>query len=152
MMSIQLSRSVRIVAGLALAGALAFAGPARAAEEMRLSGTVTIDSTQMAFIISGKVGGGVLTYKGKEYPFTIGGLGVGGIGVQQISATGEVYNLDDVADFPGTFVEVRGGVTVVEGKGLIDLKNTNGVHMALKSKAKGVALSLGADGVIVTMK
>ena len=29
-----------------------------------LSGTITIDSTQLAFIVSGQIGGGVLTYKG----------------------------------------------------------------------------------------
>ena len=116
------------------------------------SGTVTINSTQVAFLISGKAGGGSLMFKGKEYAFSIDGLGVGGIGVQTIDAQGTVYNLTDVSKFPGTYVQARAGATLGEGKGVMSLSNGNGVIMELRFKGKGVALSVGADGMIVSMK
>src|SRR5262245_64390671 len=63
------------------------------------SGTVQINQTQVAFIFSGNVGGGKLTYQGKTYPFTISGLGVGGFAVSQLDAHVEVYNLAKITDF-----------------------------------------------------
>ena len=91
-------------------------------------------------------------FKGKDYAFSIGGLGVGGIGVQTIDAQGIVYNLTDVSKFPGTYVQARAGATLGKGKGVMSLSNGNGVIMELRFKGEGVALSVGADGMIVSMK
>ena len=58
------------------------------------SGSVTINETQFALIVGGSTGGGVLTYKGKQYPFKITGISLGAnIGVSKLSAVGEVYDL-----------------------------------------------------------
>ena len=137
-----------VAACLTLAGWQASA----ADQEKVLAGRVKIDSTQLAFIVSGQAGGGVLELKGKEYPFSIGGLGVGGIGVQHLSATGQVYNLKEVSQFAGTFVQIRSGITMGTGKGVLSLSNQNGVILELKSSNEGVALSSGADGMVVTMR
>lgn len=117
-----------------------------------LSGTITIDSTQLAFIVSGQMGGGVLTYKGKNHTFDIGGLGVGGIGVQKLNAKGQVYNLTDLSKFPGTYVQARAGATVGTGKGALSLSNEHGVILELASISEGVALSVGVDGMSVKLK
>ena len=136
-----------------------YATPAAAAghttatgEEKVLSGTVEIDATQLAFIVSGKFGGGVLKFQGKEYAFKGGGLGIGGIGVQKIKATGKVYNLTDVSKFPGTYVAARAGATLGKGKNVISVSNQHGVIIDLKASTEGVALSIGADGLVVKMK
>lgn len=117
-----------------------------------LSGTVSIDSTQLAFIVSGQMGGGVLSYKGKDHAFSIGGLGVGGIGVQKLSAKGQVYNLTDLSKFPGTYVQARAGATVGKGKSALSLSNEHGVILELASTNEGVALSIGVDGMSIQMK
>ena len=57
---------------------------------------------QAACIGSGSAGTGVLFVRGKQYPFDVGGAGVGGIGLSTIDASGEVYNLRELAQFPGT--------------------------------------------------
>ena len=57
---------------------------------LHLSGTVDIDQTRVSFLVSGSGGGGVLHFQGKDYPFSIGGLGIGGIGVTKLLATGSV--------------------------------------------------------------
>ena len=106
----------------------------------------------MAFIISGKTGGGVLMFDGGEHHFNIGGLGIGGMGVQKINAIGVVYNLDNISQFPGTFVEARIGASVGKGKGLMSLSSGNCMIMDLGFSGKGLALSLGVDGMIVSMK
>jgi len=63
----------------------------------------------VAFIGSGSLGGGTLSFQGKEHDFSIGGLGIGGIGVSSIDATGEVYHLDKLEDFPGAYAQAHHG-------------------------------------------
>ena len=124
----------------------------QAEQEKVFAGTVEINSTQMAFIISGQAGGGVLEFQGKEHKFSIGGLGVGGIGVATLNAVGAVYNMDDVSKFSGSYVQARAGATLGEGKSAMSLSNNHGVIIDLKSSNKGAALSLGVDGMILTLK
>jgi len=117
------------------------------------SGTVQMHQVQAAFIGSGSTGDGTLTYRGRSYPFTVSGLGVGGIGVSTIDATGEVYDLHSVKDFPGTYAQGRYGFAVGEASaGDLWLKNGNGVVMHLKAKRTGLMLSLGGDAVVITMR
>ena len=147
-----------VVTALVLAGGLVVAGAVTAAEKTAtgepkiLSGSVKIDSTQIAFLVSGKMGGGVLAFQGIDHSFSIGGLGVGGIGVQKLRAVGAVYNLTDVSKFPGTYVQARAGATLGTGKNVMSLSNQHGVIMELKASTEGVALSVGVDGMIVKMK
>jgi len=138
---------------LALALALLAAPAAAAAETLHPAGTVDIDQTRVAFVLSGNGGGGVLHFKGHDYPFSIGGLGVGGIGVSKLKATGTVYNMRDTHQFTGAYSQLRTGYAAGDsGSGKLWLKNGDGVVIALKGKSKGLALSLGADVVNVSFK
>ena len=123
-----------------------------AAQEKAPSGTVDIEQTAVRFLIGAMIGGGTLHFKGKAHPFNVGGLGIGGLGASKMSATGEVYDLNDVADFPGTYLQTRSGYAAGEGKGGLWMKNENNVVMRLEAKQRGLALSMGADGVVVKMK
>ena len=121
----------------------ATAALAEAPKDKPLSGTLEFEQISVAFIGSGQVGGGTLTYQGKTYEFSIGGLGIGGIGISKINATGEVYGLKRIEDFGGAY----GAST-----GELWLENTKGVVLHLDAKRKGVALSLGVDGIVVDLK
>ena len=59
--------------------------------------------------------------------------------------------MKDIADFPGTYGEVRGGATVVKGTGYWYVRNGKGVEMVIKPHAEGLALSLGASGITVKL-
>jgi hypothetical protein len=116
------------------------------------SGTVTIEQVQVAFLGSGNLGGGTLTFQGRDYPFTIGGLGVGGIGVSSIKATGSVYGLKRVEDFEGAYGQARYGAVAGDASvGELWLENEAGVRMELAAKRQGLALSLGADAIFITL-
>lgn len=116
------------------------------------SGTVEMKQVQVAYIGSGGGGEGVLTFRGRQYPFTVAGLGVGGIGVSTIDATGDVYNLSNVSQFPGAYGQGRyGAVLGTSSVGDLWLRNPNGVVMHLKAKRQGLMLSLGGDAVVITM-
>ena len=75
-------------------------------------GTVDMEEVQAAYIGSGSVGTGVLTFRGVQYPFQVGGVGVGGIGLSTVDAAGEVYNLRELAQFPGTYGQARYGFAI----------------------------------------
>jgi hypothetical protein len=75
----------------------------------RPSGRVSIEQVQMAFIRSAAVRGGKLYFRVRSYPFTINGLGVGGIGVSRLEATEQVCQLAQARDLEGVCRQVRVG-------------------------------------------
>jgi hypothetical protein len=116
-------------------------------------GTVEMHEVQAAYIGSGSGGGGVLYFRGVAYPFDIGGAGVGGIGLSTIEATGEIYNLHDLSQFPGTYGQARYGFAIgTASAGDLWLQNEAGVIMHLKAKRTGLMLSLGGDAVVISMR
>lgn len=147
-------RGLMRMMGSAAFGTLALMLPGRrlSAEDLKQSGTVTIEQYQVAFIGSGNLGGGTLHFGDRAYNFTIGGLGVGGFGVSRINAKGEVYNLTDLAYFPGAYVQGRYGLAVADvSAGELWLENTSGVVLHLAAERVGLALSLGGDAVYIDL-
>jgi hypothetical protein len=143
----------KTVGPIALAATIAAGGLAIAGDSKKPSGTVKIDETQFGFIVGGSTGGGTLTFKGKKYPFKLGGLSVGAnVGVSKMSAAGEVYDLKKVSQFPGTYTKLDASIALGGGMGGLQLKNENGVIMRLESRTKGLQLNLGMSGVTVTME
>jgi hypothetical protein len=144
-----LSRRYLLAGGVALLAARTL--PAQAEDE-KPTGFVEIEQWQVAFIGSGNLGGGKLHFQGKTYPFTVGGLGIGGFGVSKMECTGSVYGLKRLADFPGAYVQGRYGAVVADvSGGKLWLKNANDVGMGLEAKRTGLALSLGGDAVYINL-
>lgn len=115
--------------------------------------TIDMQEVQVAYLASGGGGSGTLFYRGGAYPFSIGGLGVGGIGASTISASGEVYKLNSLAQFPGAYVQGRYGFALGNRSGGdLWLQNDAGVIMHLKAKREGLMLSLGGDAIAITMQ
>ncbi|HEX3524252.1 MAG TPA: hypothetical protein VHT52_19450 [Stellaceae bacterium] len=78
--------------------------------------------------------------------------GSGGFGVSTLDATGSVYNLRRLQDFEGVYGQARMGSAAGEqGKGQMWLQNSNGVYLRLKARSQGLALNLGADGMVVRL-
>ena len=104
----------------------------------------SIDSTNFALVIGGSTGGGQLKFQDKAYDFKIAGLSAGvNVGVTKVEAAGFVYDLKDIAKFPGTYKAFSAGAAAVGGAGEIYLKNENGVIMKLASTVEGPAAQRG---------
>ena len=117
------------------------------------SGTVTMHMFQGALLASGSGGDGSLNFLGRSHPFSIKGGGIGGIGASTIDATGEVYHLNNISQFPGNYVQGRVGFAVGDASaGDLWLQNDAGVVMRLKAQRSGLMLSLGGDVMVVSMK
>jgi hypothetical protein len=116
------------------------------------SGSVEMHEVQAAYIASGSGGSGVVHYQGVSYPFTVGGVGVGGIGASTIEGRGDVYNLTNLSQFPGTYGEGRYGFALGQtSAGDLWMKNENGVVIHLKAERTGLMLSLGGSAVVISM-
>ena len=139
----------------ALAGCSGGSGgmPPEQFEGMMPDGIVQMRQVQAAYIGSGSTGTGVLSFRGQDYPFNVGGLGVGGIGVSEIEAQGYVYHLGNVLQFPGNYGQARYGFALGQSSGGdLMLQNAAGVIMRLRAKRQGLMLSLGADAIIISMR
>jgi hypothetical protein len=116
------------------------------------SGTVVINQGHAGFIVTAGFGGGILSYGGRAYRFKIGGLGVGGFGASHVQATGIVYDLKSVRDFPGPYVTIRAGAALGKRSiGRMWLRNPHGVTLKLDAKRRGLMLAAGGDAVVITM-
>ena len=116
-------------------------------------GTVDMQEVQAAYIGSGSAGTGVLSFRGVQYPFEVGGVGVGGFGLSTIDATGEVYNLGELGQFPGTYGQARYGFAIgTASAGDLWMQNESGVIMHVKAKRTGLMLSLGGDAVVISTR
>src|SRR6266550_8131879 len=67
------------------------------------SATVSIHEWSAAYYAQAETGKGTLYYNGRAHHFTISGGGVGGSGAEKVSATGKVYNLNNLSSFSGTY-------------------------------------------------
>jgi len=114
--------------------------------------TVRFEGSNAAYWISAGGGKGTLNYNGQTYPFSAKTVGAGGTGVQKVSATGDVYNLTQLADFPGKYTGPRSGFTIIKGKQHAKLTNEKGVIIYVESKTSGLATSRGVITVIVELK
>lgn len=115
------------------------------------SATIKIQEWSAAYDVSAETGNGTLTFNGQDYPFAITGLGAGGTGVQKMSATGKIYNMNSLSDFPGTFKGISKGLTLIEGKLHAKLTNDNGVVMYIEGVTQGLASATGVREFIVTL-
>ena len=86
-----------------------------------------------------------------ESPFHHLWWGLGGSGAQKVSATGKVFNLNNLSSFSGTYHGVSRGLTLIEGKMHAKLTNQNGVVMYLAGETEGLASSLGAQAFEVNL-
>lgn len=108
---------------------------------VRPSGAVTMNQ---AFLSGYGVGNGVLTFRGRSYPFTLSGSLVGLGAISTLQASGEVYRLRDASQFSGAWIQGTGSLAITSrANGELWLENRNGVVMRLNAAQAGLTFSQG---------
>jgi hypothetical protein len=124
-------------------------------EERIPSGLVSLTFKSVAVGIGGSSGDGILSYRGRDYPFSISGVSLVDVGVSTFQGAGKVYDLKSLNDFAGNYVAAQAGLAVRGGTGELSMRNTRGVSIVLLStggKESGTRLNLGPGGVTIKMK
>jgi hypothetical protein len=97
-----------------------------------------------AFVFGLGAGSGTLTFRGRSYPFTLLGSLIGLGAISTLQASGEVYNLHDVSQFSGSWIQGTGSLAITaKANGEIWLENRNGVIMRLNAAQAGLTFSQG---------
>jgi hypothetical protein len=152
--------STRATLALALASLLSVAGcasspvPTEVPTSQSIQGLVPSGTVTMLEVFAGGagVGKGVLTFRGKTYPFKLIGTVVGPGSVSKLDVAGEVYKLDDISQFSGVYIQGTGQIGLeTSGTGDLWLQNKAGVVMHLTGTQTGVTLSLGRDEIIIEL-
>jgi hypothetical protein len=143
---------VALVAVALLAGAADAKTKSKRSSGARADGTISIQSKSVAVGIGFSWGSGVLTFRGRRYPFKIDGLSVNAVGGSRADATGYVYNLKNLSDFEGTYTSIEAAGTLGGGKGITTMKNGKDVRITLHSTRQGVEAKAAPEGVKITLK
>ena len=115
------------------------------------SGSVTITEDFVTGLGGGK---GTLEYQGRTYPFQVLGTVAGpGGGVEKITASGPVYKLASVSDFPGRYSQSTGKAGFSSlGSSDLWLENNAGAIIHLQVTSSGAMLTLGKDEILIRME
>ena len=158
MTEVALDRTVPLLKATLVAAMLAVAGcaqmmntpTAQSVAGLSPSGNVTITED---FVTGLGGGSGTLEYQGRTYPFKVVGTVAGpGGGLEKISASGPVYKLASVADFPGRYTQSMGKAGLSSsGSSDLWLENSAGVIMHLQGTSSGAMLTLGKDEIFIRM-
>jgi hypothetical protein len=139
----------RAILGGAL-GLLASAGPAT--PSLAETGEVVLVFTKGGLIVGAGAGKGVLTFRGKRYPFSVSGLSIGfTIGASKSRFFGRALNMKSPGDLAGGYTTGGAGGALAAGAGGVQLQNSNGVVLLLAGPRVGVEASVAAGGVAITM-
>ena len=131
-----------------LVGIAGFSTPSRAE-----TGRVAVVFTKGGFVVGVGGGEGVLTFRGRHYPFTASGMSVGfTIGASTTRLVGRALNLTSPASFEGTYSAIGAGAAVAAGAGGVQLQNANGVILELSGPRVGAELSAAVGGVTIRFR
>jgi len=125
---------------------------AHASKSSKPTGTIKFTEGSVAVGVGYQWGKGVLAYKGRRYRFKISGLTAGELGGNKITARGEVYHLQKLSDFSGTYTSAGAGATAAGGFDVEAMRNGNGVEIKVVSTTKGADLRAAIEGVTITVE
>lgn len=116
-------------------------------------GRVAVVFTKGGFVVGVGGGEGVLTLRGKNYPFTVSGMSIGfTIGASTTKLVGRALNLRGPTSIEGTYSAVGAGGAVAAGAGGVQLQNANGVILQLSGPKVGAEVSAAVGGVTIRLK
>ena len=135
-----------------LEGALIMAAASTESRAQTGTGTVRIQIVKAGFIVGVGGGKGTLTFNGKSYPLSIGGVSVGTIGVATVNLQGTARNLRTAADIAGTYGATSASLAIVGGAKVATLKNEKGVVLEVQGVQLGLEASLSLSGMTIALQ
>ena len=144
-----ISRAIKCGAGALLAALMLFSVTVPSQAE---TGRVRLQITKAGFIVGVGGGTGTLTFRGRSYPLSVGGLSVGTLGAASADLVGRALNLRRAEDIAGTYTAVGAGAAIGGGAASARLQNSNGVVLELRGRQVGLQVSLNLSGMTVAMR
>ena len=141
----------KFAAGLAIL--FLFVGGSPTPSQAQATGQVSVFFAKAGLIVGAGRGRGVLTYRGRDYPFRVSGLSLGiTAGASAMRLTGHISGLRDVKDFSGTYDAVGGSGALIGGAGGVQMTNAKGVTISLKGPVAGLEFAANRSGVRISLQ
>jgi hypothetical protein len=125
-----------------------FSSSARADE-----GYVHISFLKAGWVIGGTVGSGTLTFHGRTYQISVGGLSYGfTFGGSQTYLQGRVHHIFQPSDIEGVYGAGSAGAAIIKGPQAVILTNQKGAVLELAGGQTGLIVNLDLSGLALTLR
>lgn len=136
-----------------VAAAIALAGIGASSAARADSGTVRINVLKGGWFIGASGGSGTLTFRGRTYPLSIGGLSAGLVfGASQTYLSGRVSRINRPSDVAGVYGAGGAGAAVGRGVSAIVLTNEKGALLELSGRQTGLMVNADLSGLAISLK
>ena len=137
----------------ALVALMAFTGLAFSTAARADSGFVTLTIYKAGWFIGGSGGSGVLTFRGRSYRLSTGGLDYGLVfGGSKTVLRGRVSNINRPSDVAGVYGAAGAGLAVGRGARAIVLTNQKDAVLELTGHQVGLMANADLSGLAITMQ
>lgn len=117
------------------------------------TGRIQISIVKGGWVIGGSGGSGTLTFKGRQYPLSIGGVSGGLVfGASKADLVGRVRNINRPSDVAGIYGAAGAGAAVGVGARAIVLRNEKGAVLELTGRQVGLIADLDLSGLAVSLR
>ena len=138
---------------MGLIGLMALAGASISSSAHADSGVVRITVVKAGWFLGGAGGTGTLTFHGRVYPLSIGGLSAGLVfGASGTHFVGTVHNIYSPGDVAGVYGQANAGAAVGLGVGATVLTNEKGAVLHLTGREIGLIADLDLSGMAVALR
>ncbi|QWG19559.1 hypothetical protein KMZ68_06885 [Bradyrhizobium sediminis] len=145
----KISSAIRV----ALVALTAFAGATLSSASRADEGSVSLVIYKAGWIIGGSGGSGTLTFRGRVYPLSTGGLDYGLVfGGSKTVLRGRVSNIYRPSDVAGVYGAAGAGLAVGRGARAIVLTNQKGAVLELSGRQVGLMANADLSGLAITLK
>jgi lipid-binding SYLF domain-containing protein len=135
------------IALAAIAVSMGAATPAHA-----ITATVRVTMAKAGLVVGAGAGKGILSFRHRNYPFTVQGLSLGltaGASINRL--VGRADYIDELGDFSGIYTVVGAGAALAGGVGGVQLRNARGVTITLKGAKVGLEVSANITQVVIIL-
>ena len=117
------------------------------------SGRIVLTVYKAGWIIGGSGGYGTLTFRGRSYPLSVGGIDYGLVfGGSKTVLRGRVSNISRASDVAGVYGAAGAGLAVGRGARAIVLANPKGAVLELEGRQVGLMANADLSGLAITLK
>ena len=146
-------RTIKLVKFMAIVAALAtITLAAITPSQAQTTCSIRLHIVKAGFIVGAGGGSGTLVCHGRAYRLSVGGIGLGSLGVAAADLAGTASNVHNPASVAGVYGAAGAGVTFVGGGQVATLQNQNGVVLRLSGGQVGFQVSLGLAGMTLALQ
>ena len=150
----QVSAGLRatVIALTALAGAGLFSA-ALTSQAFADSGSIQFTVLKGGWFVGASGGSGTLTFHGKTYPVSVGGISAGLVfGASETRFRGTVSNIRSASDVAGVYGAVGAGGALGAGAQVIRLRNEKGAVLQLSGRQVGLQVNADLSGLTIALR